>query len=177
MKHASLYSALVLVICLLMLKTCAPVEGNTRLIDVVTIERDTIVSYRTVSDTVVEYNTVVDSIHDTIINNVSYPVNEYTFNVVDSVINGTITVQSPFKPVLRYELTTQSKTITKHTTTTITNLKGFMYGGQLTVEPILSQIEINIAYQNKKGNIYKVGGGYDFHQQKPIVTIGLLKRF
>ena len=171
MKHVPIYILLVLIIVLLFRGCDSGATTNKA-----TIERDTITYTHILRDTIIHYDTAI-YLRDTILSNDTLPVNLYTYNIEDSLVKGTITMQGVFNPNLSYDLAFKSFHTTQHTKEVERNLRGFLYGGQLTVEPLMSQLEINLAYQFKRGDIIKAGLGYDFNQQNPIITIGFLKRF
>ena len=171
MKHVPIYILLVLIIALLF-RGCESGQSTNEVI----ITNDTIVNTYTITDTIVRYDTAM-YVRDTILNNDTLQVNVYTYAIEDSLVKGTITMEGVFNPNLSYDLAFKSFHTTQHTKVIEKNLRGFLYGGQLTVEPLVSQLEINLAYQFKQGNIIKAGLGYDFNQQNPIITIGFLKRF
>ena len=173
MKQVPIYILIGIVICLF---TCN--NSNTHSIEeriVTSVIHDTLITTYTITDTLVQYDTTI-FVRDTIICD-TVSVQEYVYDINDSLITGQIIVQGISNPNLKYTLTTKAFHTTKHTEIIEKNLRGFLYGGQITVEPIMSQFEINIAYQNKQGNIFKLGGGFDFYNSNPIITIGYLKRF
>ena len=173
MKQVPIYILIVVVICLF---TCN--DSNTHSIeerDITSVISDTLITTYTITDTLVQYDTIV-SLRDTFICD-TVTMNEYVYDIDDSLITGEIVVQGISNPNLKYSLSTKSFHTTKHTTVTEKNLRGFLYGGEITVQPILNTMQFKVAYQNKKGNIYNLGAGFDFYNTNPIVTIGYLKRF
>ena len=165
----------ILLVFIVSLLTCN--SSTTSVINSVktVITNDTTVIYTVKTDTVIRYDSII-SLRDTIICD-TLTISKYIHNIDDSLITGTIVIESALKPILTYELTTKSFHTDKTITKTITNLKGFMYGGGLTVEPLLSQLEINAAYQFKRGNILSLGLGYDFQNQNQLIKVNFLKKF
>jgi hypothetical protein len=141
------------------------------------VTHDTTIVTITITDTLTVPYKVVESIRDTIYRSVDFPINEYHYTIDDSLIAGTIVVEAPFNPVLKYSLTSKTFNTTTKVEKTERNLRGFLYGGQVSVVPLISNIEANIAYQNKRGDIIKLGLGYDFTHNNKLITVGLLKRF
>ena len=61
---------------------------------------DTIVFHDTITN--LKVDTIYNTIHDTIINNVSYPIKKFDYTIKDSLINANISIFSPFKPRLDF---------------------------------------------------------------------------
>ena len=137
---------------------------------------DTIVKTYIIKDTLIQYDSIMH-IRDTIIDNDTIAVNSYTYHINDSLVSGTITATGVFDPNLSYDLAFKSFRTTKHTKETIKSLRGVLYGGEVTVEPLLSSLELNIAYQFKRGDIVKLGVGYNLNTNNKLITVGFLKRF
>ena len=69
------------------------------------IERytDTIVRYDTILHNNLRVDTFVRLDYDTIINGVSFDVNEYEYKINDSLLVGTIRATSPVKPIINFD--------------------------------------------------------------------------
>ena len=163
-----------IVFVLFISKGCNTIEDDT-LVDTVVIH-DTIVKTYTIKDTLIQYDSIIH-INDTIINNDTIGINSYVYHIDDSIVSGTITATGVFDPNLSYDLAFKSFHTTKHTKEIKKNLRGVLYGGEITVEPLLSSLELNLAYQFKRGNIIKIGVGYDLNNNNKLLTVGFLKRF
>lgn len=174
MKHVPIYIILVL---LLLVVTCS--DNKTSCIDrtKAVVEYDTTIIHHTIRDTITSFDTIVKNTRDTIVDSVKYSLNEYHYKVNDSLITGEIVVEAPFNPILRYELTANSFHTTEYTKETITNLRGFLYGGQITIDPLLTNLQGTLAYQNKRGSMYSLGLGFDFTNKNRLISVGYLKKF
>ena len=173
MKHVPIYIILVLLIILL---TC-----NTRT-DYKPIKEyyhstDTIVRIDTFNHTDIVVNTIVKTNTDTLIEYGYYNNSEYHYIIDDSLLTGEIIAKAPFKPVIDFKYKLNSYTIKDSVYVKEKSYRGFLYGGTVSVDPLLSIIEANIAYQNKKGDLFKVGLGYDFTNKNRLISVGFLKRF
>lgn len=172
MKHVPIYIILVLLFLLL---TCN--NNGVRNTTTVVTKHDTTVVNHVITDTVKLFDTVVRNVRDTIVEGFEFQMHEFHHTIDDSLISGTITVEAPFNPLLKYSLNAKSFHTTKTTEIKETSLKGFLYGGEITVLPLLNTMQLNVAYQSNVGDVYKVGYGYDFTHSNRVLSIGYLKRF
>ena len=174
MKHVPIYIILVLLILLL---TC---NNNSEPVNPV-IEyvhhTDTILRIDSFYHTNIEVDTVIKTATDTLIRYGNYNISEYHYIIDDSLLSGEVIAKAPFKPVIDFKYKLKSYTIKDSIYIKEMSLKGFLYGGQISITPLISIIEANIAYQSNKGDIFKAGYGYDFNNKNRIITIGYLKRF
>ena len=155
-------------------KGCNTIEND--IIDSTTVINDTIIKTYVLKDTIIQYDSII-YISDTIINNDTIGINSYVYHIDDSLVSGTITAKGIFDPNLNYDLAFKSFHTTKHAREVKKNFRGVLYGGEITVEPLLSSLELNLAYQFKRGDIVKLGLGYNLNTSNKIITVGFLKRF
>ena len=125
---------------------------------------DTIVFHDTINN--LKVDTIINTIHDTVINNIPYTLKKFEYSVEDSLLNASITITSPFKPLLdfKYSVNTINRIDTLKT-----NLKGFYYGG--SYNPIINEIAASGGYMNNKGNLFTLSLGYK------VVRVGYLRKF
>ena len=106
-----------------------------------------------------------------------YALHEYHYKINDSLLNGTITAKCPFKPEIDFKYKLKQFTIKDSTHTKERVLKGFYYGGELMVMPLLSQMFIGVAYQDNKGQIFDIAVGRDFQNESNLIKLGYKKGF
>ena len=157
MKQLPIY-ILIIVFVLFSLRPPKPSEVVT------STTYDTIVFHDTINN--LKVDTIYNTIHDTIINNIPYTLKKFEYSVEDSLLNASIIITSPFKPLLdfKYSVNTINRIDTLKT-----DLKGFYYGG--TYNPIINEIALTGGYMNPKGNLFTLSLGYK------VVRVGYLQRF
>ena len=173
MKHVPIYIILVLLILLL---TCNN-KTEYKPIKEYYHTTDTIIRVDTFTHNDLRVDTIIKTDTDTLIEYGYYNNSEYHYLIDDSLLTGTIIAKAPFKPVIDFNYSLKSYTIKDSIYVKEKPLKGFYYGGSVSVNPLIQNLEANLAYQNNKGSIFKVGLGYDFNHNNKLITIGYLKRF
>jgi hypothetical protein len=171
MRELPLYAIIIL---LLVMFTC-----NKPARDTVQIEsfRDTLIRYDTINHTNLRCDTVFKLDYDTIINNLSYPINKYQYKIKDSLLDGVIIVKSPFKPSVNFDYTLKTFEVKDSTVSFKSDLRGFYYGGSVIISPLLSSAFVGVGYMNKKGNIINLSIGKDFATNTNLIQLGFKKRF
>lgn len=174
MKHIPIYIILGLIILLL---TCNGNEKNSTPIEEYHHSTDTIVRVDSFYLKDIHVDTVIKTDTDTLIEYGSYNISEYHYVIDDSLLSGEVIAKAPFKPSVDFKYKLKSYTIKDSTYIKEKSLKGFLYGGEVSVKPLITNIQGNLAYQNDRGDIFKIGLGYDFSNQNQLITVGYLKRF
>ena len=174
MKHVPIYIILVLLIVLL---TCNSNGKAPNPIKEYVYTTDTIVEVDSFYYTDIVVDTFIITDTDTLIEYGRYSVNEYHYNITDSLLDGSIVIKSPFKPILDFNYKLKSYTIKDSVYVKDNSLKGFLYGGGFTISPPLNIMQVNLAYQSNRGDVVNIGFGYDFTQDNRVLTFGFLKRF
>lgn len=157
MKQLPVY-ILIIVFVLFSLRPPKPAKIIT------TTSYDTIVFHDTITN--LKVDTIYNTIHDTIINNVSYPIKKFDYTIKDSLINANISVFSPFKPRLDFGYSINS---INRIDTLKSDYKGFYYGG--SYNPVINELAASGGYMNKKGHLYTLSLGYK------VLRIGYLRKF
>ena len=122
-------------------------------------------------------DTVFKTDYDTIINGISFDVNNYTFKVNDSLLAGTITATSAIKPIISFDYYVKSFEVKDSVTLIRRDLSGFYYGGSVIVSPLLNSAFVGLGYMNKKGNIVDLSIGKDFATNTNLIKLSYKKRF
>jgi hypothetical protein len=139
---------------------------------------DTIIRYDTVKIKRVPLDTFYKTIRDTFIKEGTYSINEYEYNINDSLLVGTIFATSPIKPSIKLEYTLKSYNI-KDSTVIREPLdhSGLFYGGSVLVKPFATEIYFDAAKSFKNGNQINVSIGRNFEIKQTVFKIGFLKKF
>jgi hypothetical protein len=143
------------------------------------IERftDTIVRYDTVTHVNLRIDTVVRLDYDTIINGVSFDVNEYEYKINDSLLVGTIRATSAIKPIINFDYYVKSFKVKDSVSVIKRDLSGFYYGGSVIVSPLLNSAFIGASYMVKNGDIIDLSIGKEFSTNTNLIKLGFKKRF
>ena len=140
---------------------------------------DTIIDTLRVSHTNLEVDTIIklDTLVKIEFQKHGYALHEYHYKIKVSLLDGTIIAKSPFKPDIEFNYNLKSVTIKDSIHTKEQVLKGFYYGGELMVMPLLSQMFIGVAYQDNRGQIFDIAVGRDFQNESNLIKLGYKKRF
>lgn len=176
MKQLPIYIIIVLLIAVLVFK-CDSKPSKVRTITNLIEHTDTIVRYDTIEHNSLKIDTIVLTNTDTIIKGVKFNNSEYHYKINDSVLDGTIVAKSPFKPDIDFNYTIKNHTIKDSVYLEKRVYKGFYYGGEIVVQPLLSQMFIGVSYQDNKAQIFDLSVGRDFQNESNIIKIGYKKRF
>ena len=140
---------------------------------------DTIVKFDTVNRVNLQVDTVIDL--DTLIQiefqEYGYALHEYHYKINDSLLTATIIAKSPFKPDIDFNYNIKQFTIKDSVFVKEKSLKGFYYGGEAVVYPLLSQMFISVAYQDNRGQLFDISLGRDFDNKTNLIKLGYKKRF
>ncbi len=139
--------------------------------------RDTTIQYVNVYHDSIELDTIIETKTDTLIKYGYYNNAEYHFKINDSLLDGVIVATSPFKPEIDFNYTLKNYTLKDSTVVTKQDLRGFYYGGEIVVEPLLNQMFIGVAYMNKRGDLFDISVGRDFQTESNLIKLGYKKRF
>ena len=131
----------------------------------VTRVTDTIVRYDTIVHNNLRVDTVVRLDYDTIINGVSFDVNEYEYKINDSLLVGTIRATSPIEPLINFDYYVKSFEVKDSVHVIKSDLRGFYYGGSVIVSPLLNSAFIGVGYMYRKGDFLNISTGKDFLQR------------
>lgn len=176
-KVIPIYIVIFLLIALLVFRCDSTPKESIRTVKNVVEYHDTIVRVDTVNHYKIDVDTVIKTNTDTLIEYGYYDNSEYHFKINDSVLDGTIVAKSPFKPEIDFNYTLKSYTIKDSTVITNKDLRGFYYGGEMVVHPLLSQMFIGVSYQDNRGQIFDVSVGRDFQNESNLIKLGYKKRF
>jgi len=177
MKRNLIYLAGVIV--LLLFFTCRKSPTPSKIIYHTS---DTITIHDTIVDTLTFHHTNILPIHvdrmdlsDT--NTFEY---KYYYPIKDSLLDGVIIAESNDRPKIDFNYTLKNYHTT--TTTTITDTfmisnHGFLYGGDVVVSPLLTQVSVGLSYQFKRGDLIDLSIGRDFNFNQNIIRLGYRRRF
>ena len=171
MKQLPLY---IIIVLLLVLFTCSPKPKEA--VRVKTF-RDTIVRIDTFNHTNINGDTVFKLYYDTIINGVSFDVNQYEYKIEDSLLVGVIRATSPVKPIINFDYYLKSFEIKDSTVSFKSDLRGFYYGGDIIISPMLKEAYIGLGYMTKKGDLINLSIGKEFATNTNLIKLGFKKRF
>jgi hypothetical protein len=171
MKQLPLY---IIIVLLLVLFTCNPKTKET--VRVKTF-RDTIVRVDTVVHSNLQVDTVIVLDYDTIINGIAFDVNQYEYKIEDSLLIGTIRATSPIKPIINFDYYLKSFEIKDSVHVIKSDLRGFYYGGDIIISPMLKEAYIGLGYMNKKGDLLDISVGKEFSTNTNLIKLGFKKRF
>lgn len=178
-KIIPIYILVIILIALVVFKCGSKTQTETIYKTVHTT--DTLINYVDVEHTNLKVDTVIktDSIVvlDLDTHEYGYALHEYHYKINDSLLNATIIAKSPFKPDIDFKYKLKNFTIKDSVYTEKTQLKGFYYGGEIVLHPLLNQMFIGVAYQDNKGQIFDVSIGRDFVQNNNLLKVGFKKRF
>lgn len=178
-KVVPIYIVIFLLIAVLVFKCDNKPNESVRTIKSVVEFHDTIIQYVDVHHESIQLDTVISL--DTLIQieyqEYGYALNEHHYKINDSLLTGTIIAKSPFKPEIDFNYTLKNYTIKDSTVVTKQDLRGFYYGGEIVVHPLLSQMFTGIGYMNKKGDLFDVSVGRDFQNESNLIKLGYKKRF
>jgi len=142
---------------------------------------DTIIKFDTVHHTRLKVNNIIDL--DTVVMyqvdtfEYGFALHEYHYKINDSLLNATIVAKSPFKPDIDFNYNIKQFTIKDSVFVKEKSLKGFYYGGEAVVYPLLSQMFIGVAYQDNRGQLFDISAGRDFENKTNLIKLGYKKRF
>ena len=175
-KIIPVYIILILLLVLLIFKCDSP---KSTTVYRTTHTSDTIVKTIEVNHTSLKVDTfyVLDTLVKFEYKPNGYALHEYEYKINDSLMNGVITAKSPFKPDVNFKYKLKQFTIKDSIHTKEDVLKGFYYGGELMVLPLLSQMFVGVAYQDNKGQIFDISVGRDFQNESNLIKLGYKKRF
>ena len=139
--------------------------------------RDTVLIMDTFHHESIKFDTIIVTDTDTLIERGYYSNSEYHYKINDSLLTGTIIAKTPFKPSIDFKYTIKSYTIKDSVYTVKQSLKGFYYGGGLSVKPLLNQMYIGVSYHDNKNQMFDLSIGRDFQGERNIISIGYKKRF
>ena len=140
------------------------------------IYRDTIVKVDTFKVKELQVDTITLTQYDTIINDISYPISQYEYNVKDSLLSAKITLESVFKPrKLDIDYTVKTFEVKDSIFTPAPVKRNFFYGGEVHALPLLNGAYVTLGYQDKKRNLYTVSVGNV--NKMNILKVGFLKKF
>tara|TARA_R100000544_G_scaffold3636_1_gene1411 strand:+ start:52 stop:564 length:513 start_codon:yes stop_codon:yes gene_type:complete len=138
------------------------------------IYTDTIVRVDTFRVRELQVDTITLTQYDTIINDISYPINKYEYNVNDSLLTAKITLESVFKPRnLDIDYTVKTFEVKDSIYTPVK--RNFFYGGEVHALPLLNGAYVTLGYQDRKRNLYTVSVGNV--NKINILKVGFLKKF
>ena len=108
-----------------------------------------------------------------------YPIITFGYKIKDSLFDGTIIVKSPFKPEVDFKYTLTNKTVKESTVVEKIdkNYRGFLYGGGVTISPLLNELSIGVGYQTKQGDLFELDFGRNFNDKYNVLRFGFKKRF
>ncbi len=172
-KVIPIYIVIFLLIAVLVFKCDSKPKESNSIIEY----RDTTIQYVNVYHESIELDTIIETKTDTLIEYGYYNNDEYHFKINDSLLDGVIVAKSPFKPEIDFNYTLKNYTLKDSTVITKRDLRGFYYGGEIMVEPLLSQMFIGVAYQDNKGQIFDISIGRDFQSESNLIKLGYKKRF
>tara|TARA_R110000765_G_scaffold90487_4_gene172228 strand:+ start:894 stop:1412 length:519 start_codon:yes stop_codon:yes gene_type:complete len=172
MKHLPIYIIIILVVALLFTCNKKPIHTET-----ITTIHDTTVHVDSFTHTDLRVDTVFRLDYDTIIQGVAFDVNNYTYKIKDSLLVGTITATSPIKPIINFDYYIKSFEIKDSTVIIRSDLRGFYYGGELVVQPLLNQAYIGLGYMTKRGDLINLSLGKDFSTNTNLIKAGFYKKF
>ena len=175
MRHTIVLLTLVATILAVLLY----ISHNRKPVHTETITRvtDTIVRYDTIIHNNLRVDTVVRLDYDTIINGVSFDVNEYEYKINDSLLVGTIRATSPVKPIINFDYYVKSFEVKDSVHVIKSDLRGFYYGGSVIVSPLLNSAFIGVGYMYRKGDFLNISIGKDFATNTNLLKVGYKKRF
>ena len=140
------------------------------------VYRDTIVKVDTFKVRELQIDTITLTKYDTIINDLSYPISKYEYNVKDSLLSAKITLESVFKPrKLEFEYNIKTFEIKDSIVTPEPIKRNFFYGGEVHVTPLLNGAYVTIGYQDRKKNLFTLSLGNV--NKSTAIKLGFLKRF
>ncbi len=174
-KIVPIYIIIFLLIAVLVFRcdTKEPIRNISNVI----VYRDTIIKVDTVNHYNIKVDTVFKTDTDTLIEYGYYNNAEYHYKINDSVLDGTIVAKAPFKPEIDFKYKLKNYTIKDSVYVEKTKLRGFYYGGEMVVHPLLSQMFVGVAYQDNRGQIFDVSVGRDFQNESNLIKLGYKKRF
>ena len=155
------------------------ISHNRKPIHTETVTRvtDTIVRYDTIVHNNLRVDTVVRLDYDTIINGVSFDVNEYEYKINDSLLVGTIRATSPIEPLINFDYYVKSFEVKDSVHVIESDLRGFYYGGSVIISPLLNSAFLGLGYMNKRGDIIDLSIGKEFATNTNLIKLGFKKRF
>lgn len=143
---------------------------------------DTTIVYDTIVDTLVVHHTkITPSKVDTLVLSDSNTYkHKYYYPINDSLLEGVIIAKSNDRPEMAFNY--KLKNYHTSTTTTIKDTivlsnRGFLYGGDVAISPLFSQISASISYQFNKGSIIDLSVGRDFNHNHNIIRLGYRRKF
>ncbi len=171
---------LVIVLCVLLLFTCnkKPIQRDRY----INLPPDTVIIYDTLVDTLAFNHTkIIPSKVDTLILSDSNTFkHKYYYPIKDSLLDGVIIAKSNDRPQIDFSY----KLKNYHTSTAITIRdtilklnRGFLYGGDVVVSPLFSQISAGMSYQFDRGDLIDLSVGRDFNNNHNIIRVGYRRRF
>lgn len=182
MKKAPTLILVAIIAVLLILLQCNKskvVKSNPVTYTVVEHHTDTIVDTVYVSHTNLVVNTIIKTERDTVIEYHKQHFSEYHFKINDSLLDGVIVATSPFKPEIDFNYTLKQFTIQDSTIVEKKeqDYKGFLYGGEVTISPLLNELSFGLGYQTKHGDLFELDYGRNFNDKYNVLRLGYKKRF
>lgn len=165
---------------LLLLFTCNNKPSKPSV--VISHTSDTTIVHDTIVDTlIVQHTHIIPSKIDTLILSDSNTFrHKYYYPVKDSLLDGLITAKSNDRPQIDFKYKLKNYHTSTYTTikdTIVISNHGFMYGGDVVVSPLLSEISVAASYQNKKGNLFDLSIGRNFTLNQNIIKLGYRRKF
>lgn len=102
----------------------------------------------------------------------SFGINVGTINIQDTITQNQITARN-----IQYTLKFPKETITINNTKTLNTRKVFFgMDGVYTKQHPITQLGGSLLYEDKQGNVFKMGTGIDFNQNKQFFSVGIYKK-
>ena len=99
------------------------------------------------------------------------------YKIEDSLLIGTIRATSPIKPIINFDYYLKSFEIKDSVHVIKSDLRGFYYGGDIIISPMLKEAYIGLGYMNKKGDLLDISVGKEFSTNTNLIKLGFKKRF
>jgi len=168
------------VIIVLLLFTCN--KKPSKPIRILSHTSDTIVLHDTIIDTLeVHHTQMLPSKTDTLILSDSNTFkHKYYYPIKDSLLEGSIIALSNDRPQIDFSYKLKNYHTSTHTTikdTIVLSNRGFLYGGDVVVSPLFSQISAGLSYQFDRGDVIDVSVGRDFNNKHNIIRVGYRRKF